>query len=136
MSSARNPTTGAVVALLAAVCGVGLAILDMMADNLELVITLFVVAAFLFGTFAPRWAILAGFCLGLMHPIVQRYVTSFNLRLPHPMHGFYYGALAIGPAILSAMFAMMLRDRIDALRQPRRLSTPEHRDALVGRRRK
>ncbi|MDB4882157.1 MAG: hypothetical protein JWL95_923 [Gemmatimonadetes bacterium] len=136
MSSARNPTTGAIVALLAAICGVGLAILDMMADNLLLVITLFVTAAFLFGAFAPRWAILAGFCLGLMHPIAQSYVTSFRLRLPHPMHGFYYGVLAIGPAILSAMFAMALRDRIDALRQPRRLPSHEHRNALIGRRRK
>ncbi|MEO6526274.1 MAG: hypothetical protein ABIP93_06590 [Gemmatimonadaceae bacterium] len=136
MKTERDPTTGAVVASIAIVIGLGIAILDMMADNLPLVLILIVVAASVFGAAAPRWSLLSGAFLGMMLPLAQVYVTRFDLNLPHPMHGFYFGVLAIGPSILSALFAMLIRDRIDAFREARRPRvTVEHRSPLTSRNR-
>jgi hypothetical protein len=135
MPTERDPANGAIVAILATVAGIGIAILDMTADNLPLVLVLLVLVAIAFGASAPRWAFLAGAFLGMMHPIAQFYALSFDLRLPHPMHGFYYGVLTIGPAIVGAMLAMLLRDRIDEFRESRRPVLVEQRSPLTSRRR-
>jgi MFS family permease len=120
MSAHRNPTTGAAVVGGALLASLALAVLDMTTDNLALVVVLLFGAGFLVGWMAPTWALLAGLCIGIMLPIAKVYVTSFDLRLPHPMHGYYLGALAVAPPMLSALVAKWLREEFDHMRHRRR----------------
>jgi hypothetical protein len=129
--SPRDPTVGAVVAFAALLVGIGLAMLDMLNDNLILVVALLGVAGFIFGALAPRWALLAGLLIGAMIPVAKMYVNLFNVSLPHPMHGFFGGALAVIPPVATALAAMWIRDRIQAVQRRRRMPR-ETRTILVS----
>ena len=123
MSASRDTASDAVVIVVALLAGLAVAFLDMTADNLLLVLALLFALGFCVGWLAPRLAWLAGLSVGIVLPIAQVYVTSFDLRLPHPMHGFYYGALAVAPPVSTALVAMWMRDRFDQLRHRRRLAS-------------
>lgn len=109
--------TGATVIICALLSGLAIALLDMTADHLRIVLVLLVALGFFFGALAPGWALLSGLCVGVVQPMAQVYVTTFHLKLPHPMHGFFYGALAVVPPVVSALVGMWLRKRFDERRQ-------------------
>lgn len=131
MHSPRDPNVGAVVAFAALLVGIGLAMLDMLNDNLLLVVVLLAVAGFVFGAIAPRWALLSGVLIGAMIPVAKMYVNLFNVILPHPMHGFFGGALAVAPPVVAALAAMWIRDHIETLQRRKRMPR-ETRTILVS----
>jgi len=120
MSERHDSATGTAIISGALMAGLAMAMLDMTIDNLPLIVVLLFASGFAFGLVAPRRALIAGFCIGIMLPIAHVYVTSFELRLPHPMHGFYFGVLGVAPPVLSAVVARWLREWFDTAQHRRR----------------
>lgn len=125
---APSPMEGAVLALSALTAGFCLAFLDMLADQLPLIVVLLGVFGFVFGALGPRWALLTGALVGIPLPIAKAFVGMFNLRISHPMHGFYGGALAIIPPIVGALAGMAFRGWFDEMLESRRQSRAYERE--------